>query len=280
MGTEEFIADDVVTQQQKVVVFADLLGFAALTENHELDVMTLRNSDRLDSIFGTVFKRNPLTNAFTEFHRAVRAALQLSQLKHPATAITFSDSAFIATARLHQAVGIAVYLMRFLLRRGVPTRVGIASGTFEAVRFRSDVTADGGDHAAHFLGTGVVRAHATESCGIKGCRVLLHPGAATLLDEPAHNPPAPASEHVMQLECAASERQNRVGVLCEINYWSFRSTEEKATWRALQDMWDEAPKTEHHQYQATAEAINRMRVARGEESLGDLRRRTLPRKPS
>jgi len=269
-----------VNSEQKVVVFADLLGFAALTENYELDVPTLRSSDRLDTIFGTAFKPNPLTKAFTEFHRAMRWALQFSQLKHSSTAITFSDSAFVATARLHEAVGIGVYLMKSLLRSGVPIRMGIASGSFEAVRFRSDITSDGGDHAAHFLGTGVVRAHATESCGIKGCRILLHPAAAVLLDDPFHNPPSPASEHVTYVECATGERENRAGVLCEINYWSFRPTEEKAAWRGLQDMWDTAPQTAGHQYRATAEAINRMRMARGEGPLADLRRRTLPRKPS
>ena len=45
--------------------------------------------------------------------------------------------------------------MQSLLRRGVPIRIGIASGSFEAVRFRSDITSGGGDHAAHFPGTGV-----------------------------------------------------------------------------------------------------------------------------
>ena len=156
MGTEGSEGDS-AKQQCKVVLFVDLLGFAALTEKHELDVPTLRSSDRFDTIVGSAFKPNPLTKAFTEFHRTMRWALQLSQLKHSSTAITFSDSAFVATVLLHEVVGIAVYLMQSLLRRGVPARMGIATGSFEAVRFRSDITSEGGDHAAHFLGTGVVR---------------------------------------------------------------------------------------------------------------------------
>ena len=68
---------------------------------------------------------------------------------------------------------------------------GIAYGTFSAVRFRSDVTLEGGDHAAYFLGTGVARAHAAETCGIKGIRILLHPSAAALLADPEHNPSGP-----------------------------------------------------------------------------------------
>lgn len=75
-------------------------------------------------------------------------------------------------------------------------RAGIAYGTFAAVRFRSDVTLDGSDHAAHFLGTGVVRAHAAETCGIKGIRILLHPSAAALLADPQHNAPLPEKRRV------------------------------------------------------------------------------------
>lgn len=272
---------DMPNAQRKVVLFADLLGFAALTEKHQLDVQSLRNSDRLDVMFADAFKApNPLTHAFTEFHRAIKWALQISQMKHASTAITFSDSAFIATTLLHEAVGIAVYLMHSLLRSGVPMRIGIGSGSFEAVRFRSDITFDGGDHAAHFLGNGVVRAHATESSGIKGCRILLHPSAVTLLDDPAHNPPIPASEHVMHLECAANECENKAGVRREVNYWSLGPTDERNAWRALQEMWDGSPEAQHHHYWATAEAINRMRMARGEAPIGDLRRRTIPRASS
>jgi class 3 adenylate cyclase len=273
-------AEEIAKAQVKVVLFADLLGFAALTEQHPIDALALRGSDRLDAIFGAVFNKNPLTHAFTEFHRAIRWTLQLSQLRHSSTAITFSDSAFVATTRLHEAVGIAVHLMQSLLRRGVPLRMGIACGSFEAVRFRSDISADGGDHAAHFLGTGVVCAHRTESCGINGCRILLHPSVAILLDDPLHNPPAPASEHVMHLECSAVESQNKPGVMHEINYWSFGSTEEKRAWRELQKMWDEAPEAEHRHFQTTAEAIDRMRVARGEAPISNLRRRTIVRRSS
>jgi hypothetical protein len=117
--------------KDKVVLFADLLGFAALTESHPIDVAFLRRSDRLDNIFGQAFKtRNLLSDAFTAFHHAIRWSLQISQMRHSATAITFSDSAFVATQWLHEAVGIATYLMQSLLRNAVPMRIGIASGSF------------------------------------------------------------------------------------------------------------------------------------------------------
>ena len=84
----------------------------------------------------------------------------------------------------------------------------------------------------------------------------------------------------MHIECATIERQNRAGVLREINYWSFGPTDEKRARRAFLKTWDGAPEAEHHHYQATAEAIDRMRMARGEAPMGDFRRRAILRRPS
>jgi hypothetical protein len=88
---------------------------------------------------------------------------------------------------------VAMELVRWLLPDRVLVRVGIAHGSFEAVRFRSDVTADSGDHAAHFLGTGVVRSHEAEKCGIKGIRILLHSSVVPLLHDASYmRPPVEA----------------------------------------------------------------------------------------
>jgi hypothetical protein len=193
------------------------------------------------------------------------------------TAITFSDSAFIATTHLFEAVNVAVHLIQSLLPQRVPVRIGIAHGSFETIRFRSDVCVDGGDHAAHFLGTGVVRAHSTEKCGIKGIRLLLHPSAVSLLNDSVHNPLLREKDKIQYLECSTEERKNTAGVGYEINYWRFKLTAEANAWHALQDMWDAAPQYALKHYQMTAEAINRMRIGQGELVLKNLRRRTLPR---
>ncbi len=231
--------------------------------------------DSTASFFGILSPRNPLTHAFNTFHRTLRWALQIAQLHTSFTAISFSDSAFVATTRLHEAVGIATYLMASVLRNGVAMRVGIAHGTFEAVQFRSDISLHGGDHAAQFLGTGVVRANATESCGIKGCRILLHPSAAALLADPSHNPPS-KKESVLALACASSELENKTLVEYEVNYWPDARKNDEETWRGLQDLWSAAPAKEHVHYIATVEAVNRMRIAKGQPAITDLRRRTLP----
>ncbi|MBK8278516.1 MAG: hypothetical protein IPK92_22565 [Nitrospira sp.] len=290
--------------QERVVLFVDLLGFASLTESHSIELDRIHGLGRpLENIAMILSgqKDNRLTQTFTSFHRVLKGAIDLAQIRHPLTAITFSDSAYIVTNRLYEAVNFASHFVRTLVSQCIPVRAGIAYGTFAAVRFRSDVTLEGGDHAAHFLGTGVVRAHAAETCGIKGIRILLHPSAAALLTNHQHNAPSPQKKHVYftkllgepydftvdnpepeekcvhYVECSAAERDNPLHVQYEIDYWRFRRTQESKAWRSVQDMWDSAPQGELIHYEATAHAINRMRMAKGEASLGKLRRRTLPR---
>ena len=262
----------------RVVLFVDLLGFAALTEQNPLDLAALKHSQNpfsggIDQLLSA--DRNPLTRAFTRFHHTMKWAIELAQMSHPLTAITFSDSAFIATIKLSESVSVAAYIIQTLLRARVPARAGIAYGSFSAVRFRSDVSLEGGDHSAHFLGSAVVRSNAAESCGIKGIRILLHPSAAVLLNESAHRS---NGEEINFVQCSQDECINDASVQFEIDYWHFKPTAEAEAWHALQDMWSAAPPPAHRHYQATAEAINRMRVSQGAPPLLNTRRRTLPRK--
>src|SRR5438034_11032483 len=101
-----------------------------------------------------------------------------------ATAITFSDSVFLATGHLYEGVDFATSFAESMMASKVPVRMGIGYGSFSALKFRSTVTSDGSDHASQFLGTGVVRAHKAEQCGIKGMRILLHPSVEPLVQDP------------------------------------------------------------------------------------------------
>jgi hypothetical protein len=92
--------------------------------------------------------KNPLTAAFSKFHTSLKGAISLAEMKHPLTAITFSDSVFIVTNYLFQATSLAAAFARDMLSYRVPVRMGIAFGSFAALRFRSDVSAEGGDHAS------------------------------------------------------------------------------------------------------------------------------------
>jgi hypothetical protein len=271
-----------MTTDNKVVLFADILGFAALTESYPLDVDRCRAGDRpIPYEFDEIFEvsRDQLARTFSGFHSSLRGVLNLARMRHSLTAITFSDSVFIATTHAYEAANIAIDLHHTLLPQKIPVRMGIGYGTFAALRFRSDVTVDSGDHAAQFLGTATVRAHAAETCGIKGLRILLHPSVMPLLDDIQHNPvPTGRLLHPLRhLECPEKERINKACVLHEIDYWQLTPTREAEAWRGLQDMWNKAPLSEVEHYEVTAEAINRMRIAQGHEPLKKLRRRSLPR---
>ena len=108
-------------------------------------------------------------------------------------------------------------------------------------------------------------------------RILLHPSVLPLLDEPAHNPQRLGSGWFEYLDCHSDECNNTVNVKHEVNYWRFGRTDETRAWHALQDMWDAVPPDHEIHYLKTAEAIERMRCARGEPMTANLRRRTLPR---
>lgn len=271
-----------MTNNSKVVLFVDILGFAALTESYPIDLDLLkprleRSSFNIETILAA--SHNQLARTFTGFHFSLGSALNFANMRHPLTAITFSDSAFVATTYTYEAVNIAIDLLHTLLWQKIPVRMGIAYGSFAALRFKSDIMLDGGDHAAQFLGTAIVRAHAAENCGIKGLRILLHPSVLPLFDDNRHNPEAPGDMmHPMRyLECSEKERTNKIGVRHEVDYWHLRPTREAYIWHAFQDMWNEAPQSVYEHYEVTAEAINRMRIAQGHEPLRNLRRRTLPR---
>lgn len=277
--------DDASAVETKTVLFVDLLGFASLTEAHPIQPALMRASERplsaesLNFVFSSTTE-NPLSHNFASFHRSLRSVLYVAQMQYPLTAITFSDSAFIATTQVYEAARIAVDLQQLFLRSRVPVRMGMAHGSFLALRFRSDVAVDGGDHASHFLGTGVVRAYAAERCGIKGLRILVHPSAMLQLAPTGRTDRAPATNKAILItSCTDAEGVNGTGVRDEINYWAFSSAAaESDAWRTLQGMWTNAPVNEKIHYESTAAAINRMRIQHGHEPLTDLRRRSLWRK--
>lgn len=272
-----------IQTSSRVVVFADTLGFSALTEANPIEFQKLHAHSRPLSLnVDNILSGNPLTKAFSRFHYSLKWAIMMAEMRHALTAISFSDSVFIATTHFFEAASVAIDLAHSMLSQQIPIRMGIAFGSFAALRFRSDVSADGGDHAAQFFGTAVVRAYQAEGCGIKGMRILLHPSVESLLDDRTHNPASGpnATRTVRALECPSTEHANKADVRYELDYWDLATTKEHSAWAALQDMWTVAPDSVREHYQATAEVINRMRIARGEAPLTNLRRRTLPRRRS
>jgi len=274
---------DFTNQEDEIVVFADMLGFAALTEENHLDVAGLVSGERILALDleGILQRRkNPLNVAFSSFHFAVRSQIELASMSGSVTAITFSDSVFFATKDLEAALRFASELTFSLLSQGVPVRAGIASGSFAALRFRSDILKDGGDHATQFLGTAVVRACKAESCGVKGMRVLIHPSLEPLIQvaiQPDPSIPLDKRAPWLMTELSQVERANDSRVRYELNYWDLKPGSERAAWHKLQKMWASAPEFAKIHYSSTASAIDRMRVQKGEPPIDKLTRRTPPR---
>jgi len=51
----------------------------------------------------------------------------------------------------------------------------IGARSFRGLRLTTDVSDEVRRHSSQFLGTGVIRAHQAESCGLKGLRIFIHP---------------------------------------------------------------------------------------------------------
>jgi hypothetical protein len=157
------------------------------------------------------------------------------------------------------------------LRNKVPARAGIAIGTFETLRFKTDLKLDSGEHASHFLGTGVVKAFQAESCGIKGMRVLIHPSMEPLLNKEFN------ADIIIQ-DCGSHEIDNIVGVSKELNYWTYNISDEKKAWRSFREMWSSSPQKALIHYEATANSIQNMRIARGYPQINNFNKVTISRK--
>jgi hypothetical protein len=162
------------------VLFADILGFSYLTEASPQSMITPpmffatdhhgRVADEL------AIDTRPSSWAFYYFHEFLERWLQAQARRGGAglTVLSFSDSAFVVLNDAASVASLARHMMRACLLRKVPVRIGIARGTFQHVRFRSDTAHQVLIYGAQFYGTGIVRAHHAEHVG-KGMRVFLHP---------------------------------------------------------------------------------------------------------
>lgn len=266
--------------KEKIVIFVDVLGFSNLTLENPLDIENIIDRDGpLDQIFAGILtgtfsdkiKPNALEEIFSKFHFNLQSGFDLAKLNCKFTSITFSDSAYIATKYLGDALKIISNLMcRFLISK-VPVRAGIALGTFETLRFKTDIKLDSGEHASHFLGTGVVKAFQAESCGIKGMRVLIHPSLNHYFKNKSF------SNYLIQ-DCEPEELDNVIGITKELNYWEYNISDEKQAWKNFQELWKHSPQNALKHYKATANSIQKMRIDRGYPPITNLKKVTISRK--
>jgi len=176
---------DMPNENERYVLFADILGFADFIETQE----DLPHDDRwqqeiLLSRPKSIQKPGVVNyrireSWFISFHRAVyQVAARGVVTLGDHTVVAFSDSVFVMSDKAEGVLAAARALMRLCLGMGVPVRMGIGYGAWRELRFSSAFTRRIRNHAAQFLGSGVVRAYRAESRGGKGMRIFVHHSAA------------------------------------------------------------------------------------------------------
>lgn len=255
--------------EQATVVYADILGFSAL-------VLSMPSSiDRLDGSYHSAMSRaqlrksikeerlDQLERTFVVFHRTLD--LRVSELVNvdPLQSIVFSDCAYVVFRDPNMATYFAQAFMRDLISFRVPARMGIGRGTFRGLRFATD-TSEVTRHSSQFLGTGVIRAHQAESCGLEGLRIFIHTDSEMKEDWPG------------DLCIVADETTQKTAppVTLELNYLEhypdFTPTPEGAQTTdeaygeivtAVTEMMGASPEGERAHYRRTLDALARMRDA-------------------
>ncbi|MFZ1145662.1 MAG: hypothetical protein ACLQPN_17530 [Bryobacteraceae bacterium] len=257
-------------REQATVVYADILGFSDL-------VMSMPESiDGLDGFYYSTMSRaelrksikeerlDRLTRTFVAFHRTLDLGVSKLVSVDPLQSIVFSDSAFVVFRDLNTAMYFAQVFMRDLISFRVPARMGIGRGTFRGLRFATDTSDEVKRHSSQFLGTGVIRAHQAESCGLKGLRIFIHPDSEMEEDWPGD-----------LCEVTDGAEQKMVPpVTDELNYLEHdpdftprldgaQTTDEayNELVTAITEMMNASPERETAQYRQTFEALARMRDA-------------------
>jgi hypothetical protein len=189
------------------ILFVDMLGFSALVEKEGDELNELSPIFTGVELYSPSSAESLLGYRFINFHRCLNQARVRLQEMGAGTAIVFSDSAFFRIDSIEGAVHLARTLMFELVTSEVPTRMGLARGSFRMLRVLTDFSAQVSFHMSQFLGTGVVRAVETEHCGVPGLRILLHPDVEPLLDKNA-----------LRIIPVKTGEKMRLNVLSEVNY--------------------------------------------------------------
>jgi hypothetical protein len=241
------------------ILFVDMLGFAALVEEEGEDVDELEPIYTDDEVYANSPAPNLLSYRFANFHRCLNQARSRLQRLSGGTAIVFSDSAFFALDDVATAVQFARELMLDLVSNDVPTRMGLAQGSYRTLRVLTDSSTNVAVHTSQFLGTGVVRAYQTERCGVAGLRILLHPTIEPLVDR-----------ELLRVVPVTSGRALRLDVLSEVNYLEAHQPnslgpdyEDCIQFDCLRRMAAYADEKFHYHYIDTFHAWNTMRAQLG-----------------
>ena len=159
--------------EPRTLIFVDMLGFADLTRRNPTRVV--HHGPGEDGITGS--GTTGLQSRVVRFQRIIEHVLHEQTLQGGASAMVLSDCAYIDVQTSLRAARVAVDLMLLFNRADVPIRIGLGRGTFYGFKYLGGCCRQRHGTKAMFAWTAVVNAHGAETCGAKGCRILLHPSA-------------------------------------------------------------------------------------------------------
>ncbi len=239
----------------KFVGFIDMLGFSDLVKAHPSSVI-LETGNDFDFVSTSMSKSS---ERFGRFHRILdHVAMNQVDASRPERMMIFSDCAFAIYENVLQAATSLASSMRLFAESSVPVRTCLAKGTCHSERFSIESFNSFHLTRSMFYGSGIVLAVEGEKKAGKGCRAFLSTSlgddAMDVLRRHHHIMPlAPPNEHAA----------------FELNYLEpTESTQsDVAMWSSLvhlrQELREPVGPGVLEQYEASFDAINRMRVQFG-----------------
>jgi hypothetical protein len=185
--------------EPRTLIFVDMLGFADLTRRNPTRVVDYGPDE--NGFTGS--STTDLQSRVVRFQGVLDHLLREQTWQGGASAMVFSDCAYIDVHTSLRAARVAVEMMLLFNKADVPVRMGIGRGTIYGFRYSVDVSAPHMVTKALFAGTAVVNAHSAEQCGAKGCRILLHPSAEQDLRRVGSHPPIVSLPGPLKDEVAA-----------------------------------------------------------------------------
>lgn len=159
--------------EPRTLIFVDMLGFAQLVRRNPTRIVDHGPDDQGFTGSGTT----AMQSRVVRFQRILEHVLSQQTFEGGASAMIFSDCAYIDVQTSLRAARVAVDLMLLFNKADVPVRIGLGRGTFYGFKYSVDLSGNDMVSKALFAGTAVIFAHDAEACGAKGCRILLHPSS-------------------------------------------------------------------------------------------------------
>jgi hypothetical protein len=247
-------------------LFADILGFASLTEQFPAIRpvnLALYAEWETEKPFDVRYSSlsSQLEGRLVAFHKAVNVILE-NVAESDYDLISFSDSCYVCLApHSNHVCRLALLIMRDMIARRIPIRIGIGYGTFVRYRFSTEESPFRKVHEAQFFGTGVVRAYYADANGPKGLRILVHPSAVEVLAK---------DDQDVLIDLPLAEQSSYAR--CEVDYsqdlrWDEPDADAKLL-GALREMYRTGRRARHH-YRGTVAAWQRFKTQKEQDQRPD-----------